>query len=62
MKKLGTKITKTKVAGHQDCNLCHPETKASRALHKLNFRKEIGDNEPPEIIKPDDFNRVGWSD
>lgn len=37
MKKLGAKKTKTKVAKHQKCEICHPETKAGRAAEKAKF-------------------------
>lgn len=41
MKRLGAKKTKTRIAGHQDCGLCHPKTKAGRSSEEAAFRKKI---------------------
>ena len=34
MKPLGKKKTRTRFSGHQDCDICHPDTKAGRAAEK----------------------------
>ena len=35
MKRQGTKVTKARAAGHQDCGICHPKIKAGRAYGRL---------------------------
>ena len=34
MKKLGSKKMRTRVEGHQDCSVCHPDTKGGRVHDK----------------------------
>lgn len=34
MKRMGRKLTRTRVAGHQDCGDCHPATKGGKARER----------------------------
>lgn len=39
MKPQGRKKTRTRVAGHQDCAVCHPDAKSGKARERLVWRK-----------------------
>lgn len=41
MKQQGRKVTKTRVPGHQDCAVCHPETKGAKAKERRAWRKAV---------------------
>ena len=40
MKPVGKKKIRTKVAGHQNCAICHPEQKSGKARDGLMSRRE----------------------
>jgi len=61
MKPLGKpKLTKTKVAGHQNCAVCHPDTKGGRTREKRMSKQEIESQEHicSQVI-PDTFIMCG---
>jgi hypothetical protein len=45
MKPLGRKTTRTRIAGHQDCGVCHPETKSGRAVETLAWKHKAASYE-----------------
>lgn len=55
MKPQGRKKTRTRVAGHQDCALCHPDTKSGKARERLVWRKSAF-KETLEDRRPNDVS------
>ena len=41
MRRLGHKKTGTRVEGHQDCGICHPDIKGGKARERETVRREV---------------------
>lgn len=61
MKPLGIRKIRARVAGHQNCRICHSESKLGRAREKEDDRREVDQQLEPEngsVLEMQDGRRI----